>query len=234
MSTRPEVDYIDEELSEQAIHDYLATHPDFFENHANLLNSLHLPHATGGAVSLVERQVSVLRQKDLKLEKQLKELIEVARANDLLVAKIHELTMQLLATTDLKTTIIALEEGMRSGFDADHAVLVIFGDPDAFDDIDAGRFFRVTEKKSGALDPFKTFLDANTARCGQIRDAQRDFLFMDAAGEIGSAALVPLNNDTEIGFLAIGSADAKRFHPGMSIDFLTRLGDLVAGALRRY
>ena len=80
MSTQAEVEYADEELSEQAIHDYLAAHPDFFENHAALLNSLHLPHATGGAISLVERQVSVLRQKDLKLEKQLKELIEVARA----------------------------------------------------------------------------------------------------------------------------------------------------------
>ncbi len=234
MSTQPEVEYVDEELSEQAIHDYLAAHPDFFEGHANLLNTLNLPHATGGAVSLVERQVSVLRQKDLKLEKQLKELIEVARANDLLAAKIHELSMQLLAATDLKTTIIALEVGMRSGFGADHAVLVVFGDPDAFDDIDAGRFFRVVEKKAEALSPFKTFLDASSARCGQIRDTQRDFLFQEDAGEIGSAALVPLSNGTEIGFLAIGSADANRFHPGMSIDFLTRLGDLVAAALKRF
>jgi uncharacterized protein YigA (DUF484 family) len=234
MSTQAEVEYADEELSEQAIHDYLAAHPDFFENHAALLNSLHLPHATGGAISLVERQVSVLRQKDLKLEKQLKELIEVARANDLLSAKIHELTMQLLATTDLRTTIIALEEGMRSGFSADHAVLVVFGDPDAFDDIDAGRFFRVVEKTSEMLSPFKTFLNASSARCGQIRDAQRDFLFQEDADEIGSAALVPLTQDSEIGFLAIGSADANRFHPGMSIDFLTRLGNLIAGALSRY
>jgi uncharacterized protein YigA (DUF484 family) len=234
MSTQPDVDYADEEISEQAVHDYLAAHPDFFENHATLLNSLQLPHATGGAVSLVERQISVLRQKDMKLEKQLKELISVARANDLLSAKIHELTMQLLAAHDLKTTIIALEEGMRSGFSADHAVLVVFGDPNAFDDIDAGRFFRVLEKNSEALSPFKTFLGGSSARCGQIRDAQRDFLFQEDANEIGSAALVPLTNGTEIGFLAIGSADANRFHPGMSIDFLTRLGDLVAGALRRY
>lgn len=234
MSTQAEVDYVDEELSEQAIHDYLATHPDFFENHANLLNSLHLPHASGGAVSLVERQVSVLRQKDIKLEKQLKELIEVARANDLLAAKIHELALQLLAANDLKTTIIALEEAMRSGFGADQAVLVVFGDPNAFDDIDIGRFFHVVERKSEALNPFKTFLDAKSARCGQIRDAQRDFLFQHDADEIGSAALVALNDGNEIGFLAIGSTDANRFHPGMSIDFLTRLGDLVAGALKRY
>jgi len=234
MSTQPNRDYAGEELSEQAVHDYLSAHPDFFENHATLLNSLNLPHAAGGAVSLVERQISVLRQKDMKLEKQLKELITVARANDLLSAKIHELTLQLFAAHDLKTTIIALEEGMRSGFSADQAVLVVFGDPDAFADIDAGRFFRVITKNSEALSPFKTFLAGSSARCGQIRDAQRDFLFQEEAEEVGSTALVPLNNGGEIGFLAIGSADADRFHPGMSIDFLTRLGELVAGALRRY
>ena len=234
MSTQADVDYGEEELSERTIHDYLAEHPDFFENHASLLNSLNLPHASGGTISLVERQVSVLRQKDLKLEKQLKELIGVARANDLLSAKIHELTLQLLATTSLESTIIALEVGMRSGFGADQAVLVVFGDPDAFKDIDSGRFFRVVEKDSDTLSPFKTFLDGSSARCGQIRDTQREFLFQEDADEVGSAALVPLSSGTDIGFLAIGSADADRFHPGMSIDFLTRLGDLVASALKRF
>ncbi len=236
MSTQAEVDYSDEQLSlsEQAVKDYLTAHPDFFENHSSLLSSLQLPHSTGGAVSLVERQVSVLRQKDLKLEKQLKDLIGVARANDLLAAKIHELTLQLLATPDLSSTIIALEVGMRSGFGADQAVLVVFGDPDSFSDIKAGRFFRVIDKNAEELGPFKTFLNGSSARCGQIRDSQREFLFQEEAEEVGSAALVPLSDDTQIGFLAIGSADADHFHPGMSIDFLTRLGDLIAGALKRY
>lgn len=234
MSTQAEVDYGESELSEQAVHDYLAAHPDFFENHATLLNSLHLPHSTGGAVSLVERQVSVLRQKEIKLEKQLKELIEVARANDILAAKIHQLAMQLMAAADLKTTISALEVAMRSGFGADQAVLVVFGDPDAFDDIAAGRFFRVIDKSDEQLSPFKTFLKGNSARCGRIRDAQKEFLFQGDADEVGSAALVPLSENCEIGFLGIGSADTNRFHPGMSIDFLTRLGELVAGALKRF
>ena len=234
MNTQAEVGYSDEQLSEQAVKDYLTKHPDFFENHASLLSSLHLPHSTGGAVSLVERQVSMLRQKDLKFEKQLKDLIGVARANELLAAKVHELTLQLLATSDLSSTIIALEVGMLSGFDADQAVLVVFGNPDSFSDIDAGRFFRVIDKNAEELEPFKTFLNGSSARCGQIRDSQRDFLFQEEAEEVGSAALVPLTDDTDIGFLAIGSADADHFHPGMSIDFLTRLGDLIAGALKRY
>ncbi len=97
MSIQPKAKYVAAESSEQATHDYLAAHPDFFEHHATLLGTLHLPHATGGTVSLIERQISVLRQKNLKLEKKLQELIDVARANDLLAAKIHELAMQLLA-----------------------------------------------------------------------------------------------------------------------------------------
>ncbi|TFG40483.1 MAG: DUF484 family protein, partial [Chromatiales bacterium] len=146
----------------------------------------------------------------------------------------HELALQLMAATDLRATIAALEVAMRSGFNADQAVLVIFGDPRAFDDIDGGRFFRVIEKTDEALSPFRTFFGSKSARCGQIRDAQRHFLFQETADEIGSAALVPLTDGEDIGFLAIGSADANRFHPGMSIDFLTRLGDLVASALKRY
>ncbi len=234
MSIQPKAKYVEAESSEQATHDYLVAHPDFFEHHATLLSTLHLPHATGGAVSLVERQVSMLRQKNLKLEETLKELIEAARANDLLAAKIHELAMQLLATPNLTSTIAALEEGMRSGFGADQAVLVLFGNPDDFDDIDAGRFLHVIKRDANELTPFKTFLSSPVARCGQIRDAQREFLFHDDASEIGSAALIPLAKGAEIGFLAIGSNDTDRFHPGMSTDFLTRLGDLIAGALQRY
>ena len=234
MSTQRKQEFVEEELSEQSIHDFLAAHPDFFERHSTLLSSLNLPHASGGAVSLVDRQVSVLRQKELKLERQLKELIQVARENDVLSSKIHELTLQLLAATDLHRTIVIIEEALRAGFGADQAVLVLFGEPDAFEDITIGRFFRVIKKDDAGLKPFSTFLNGSSARCGKIRDSQREFLFQHDADEIGSAALVPLGDDADIGFLAVGSIDSDRFHPGMSIDFLTRLGDLVAGSLRRY
>lgn len=234
MSTQAKPEFVEEELSEQAVHDFLAAHPDFFERHSTLLSSLQLPHASGGAVSLVERQVSVLRQKELKLERQLRELIEVARENDILAAKIHELALRLLAADDLGKTIAAVEEALRSGFKADQAVLVLFGNENAFEDIKAGRFFRVVDRNDDALGPFSTFLEGTSARCGRIRDSQRRFLFHQDADEIGSAALVPLGAGPEIGFLAVGSKDSDRFHPGMSIDFLTRLGDLVAGSLKRF
>ena len=234
MSTQAKPEYVEEELSEQAVCDYLAAHPDFFERNAKVLGKLRIPHEAGGTVSLVERQVSMLRQKEVKLERQLRELIDVARDNDVLAAKIHKLGIHLLAAEGLNATVAAIEEAMRSGFGADHAVLVLFGNPDSFDDVDAGRFFRVIQREDEALGPFATFLKGSGPRCGQVRDAQRNFLFKADADDIGSVALVPLGNKAGIGFLAIGSVDSNRFHPGMSIDFLTRVGDLITGALNRY
>ncbi len=234
MSTQRKPEFPEEDISEQTIRDYLEQHPEFFERHKALLSRLELPHGAGGSVSLVERQVSTLRQKELKLERQLKELIEVARANDVLSAKIHELALQLFAARDLQECVSALEHAMRSGFNADHSILVLFGDPTMFEDIESGRFFRVVNRNDAALGPFDTFLQGRGPRCGQVRDSQRDFLFHGDAEEIGSVALVPLGDKAQIGFLAIGSVDANRFHPGMSIDFLARVGDLVAAALKRY
>ena len=234
MSTQPEPEYLEEEISEQAVADYLARHTEFFERHKTLLSRLELPHGGSGSVSLVERQVANLRQKELKLERQLKELIAVARDNDILSSKIHELSLQLLRASDLQGCVAALEEAMRQGFGADQSILVLFGDATLFEDIDAGRFFHVIDRDDAALAPFSTFLSGNGPRCGQVRDAQREFLFRDDAGEIGSVALVPLGQKAQLGFLAIGSTEADRFHPGMSIDFLARVGDLVAGALKRF
>lgn len=234
MSTQRKPEFVEETITEEAVRNYLEEHQDFFEHNAALLDSLELPHAAGGTVSLVERQVARLRHKELKMQRQLKELIDVARDNDVLSAKVHELTLQLLGARNLQACIDTVEEAMRNGFGADQSVLVHFGDPTQFDDIEAGRFFRVLPRDDAALKPFETFLESSSPRCGQARDSQRSFLFHDDAEEVGSMALVPLGNKSEIGFLAIGSNDSNRFHPGMSIDFLTRVGDLVAGALQRY
>lgn len=234
MSTQRKPDFVEEELSDQVVQEYLQANPDFFERHSKLLSVLRLPHGSGEAVSLVERQVSMLRQKELKRERQFKELMTVARDNDLLVAKIHKLTLQLIAARELGETVSAIEEAMRSGFGADHSILVLFGDPALFEDVACGRFFRVLRREDAQLKPFDTFLSGNSPRCGQVRDSQRDFLFHRDSEEIGSVALVPLGDKSQIGFVAIGSVDANHFHPGMSVDFLARVGDLVAAALERY
>jgi uncharacterized protein YigA (DUF484 family) len=231
MSTLKQQHLADTTLTEESIADYLQANPDFFERHSALLNSIRLPHDAGGpAVSLVERQVLVLRQKNLKLERKLKDLVDVARSNDALAGRIHALAMLMLAAPDQAGVVQVLEEQLRISFNADQSVLVVFETPAGA--AATGRFLRVVGRDDPAIASFRTFLQSNAPRCGQVRDAQRDFLFGAGSVEIGSAALVPLGEKSELGFLAVGSRDSDHFHPGMSIDFLARLGELVSCALR--
>ena len=234
MSTQPKQQFERELTSDEAVHDYLAQNPDFFERHNDLLRSLRLPHVTGGTVSLVERQVSALRQKDSKLEKRLSELVDVARANDTLARKIHDLSIRLLGAASLAETIEICECALRTDFDADQSILVLFHRPAEIGEAESNRLLRIVDRHSEDMLPFDAILKRSSPRCGQIRDSQRDYLFGENTNEVGSCALVPLGAECDIGFLAIGSADDGRFHPAMSIDFIQRLGELIAAALARY
>ncbi len=218
-------------VSEDAVAAYLASHPDFFDRHARLLTDLALAHKPGGAaISLVERQVSLLRQKSADLEKQLKQLVSVAKANDALVEKIHRLSLRLIATDDMAARLDLLETGLREDFRAERAVLVLF---DGVEGVGAqgNAFVKFVDRNDGALKPFATFLKMGKPRSGLIRDRQKSFLFAGHETEIGSAALVPLGSSADLGFLVIGSSDRDYFNPGKSMDLLTRLGELVAVAL---
>lgn len=214
---------------------YLQSHPEFFENNQELLDALKIPHRTGGfgAVSLIERQVATLRKKNQQLETRLNDLIDIARSNDELADKVHVLATALMSAGTRGHVVEVAEELLRSSFSADHAVLVLFEYSEGeFEQVTThGRFLRTISRDDARLSPFKTFLAANEPRCGRIRDAQREFLFADDADDMGSAALVPLGENSATGFLAIGSRDADYFNPTMSMDFLARLGDLLGCAL---
>jgi len=207
---------------------YLEANPDFFERHPQALQKLRLADVRGGGatVSLIERQVEMLREKLAKTERRLGELTDNARANDALVQKIHRLTQKLLTATDRAAVVNAVESSLREDFGAATSVLVLF---DARD-VAESRFVRVVPRDDAQVRSFDSLLAAGKPRCGQVRDTQRDFLFGNGTIEIGSVALVPLAGH---GLLACGSPDAQRFNPSMSTDFLSRIGELITSALAR-
>lgn len=218
------------EMADEAIAEYLAAHPDFFERNLPLLAALRLPHhTTGGAISLVERQLEVLRQHNQTLEARLRELLEVARDNDQLAARIHALALRLMRARSHEDVIDALDEQLHDGFAVDQAELVLF---DSVPGLAQGhsKFVRMIHREDPALGPFKSFLQSSAPRCLEPRDIQKAFLFGEES-VVRSMVLVPLGPRSEFGFLAIGSRDAGYFHPGKSVDFLTRLGELTACAL---
>ncbi len=220
------------EHTDEAIAEYLLANPDFFTRNHDLLADLQLPHsASGAATSLIERQVSMLRKRNEQIETKLRDFMQVATSNDEIANKIHELAILLMRAGKLAAVVSTLEEQLRTTFNADRPVLVLF-DTDA-DDSDDGPFLRRVAREHPAIGAFKTFLQASQARCGTVRDAQRTFLFGEQDVEVGSVALIPLGEQCEVGFLAIGSRDPDHFHPGKSIEFLTRIGELVAAALTK-
>lgn len=219
-------------MSEEAISGYLQSNPDFFERHALLLAKLKLPHARGAStVSLVERQVLVLRDKNEKLENQLRELISVARGNDALANKIHALSRRLIRARTATGIIDTIEASLREDFGAsDWLLLLTSAKNPAFASVNS-RHLRMIDPAATELKMFETLFESGRPRCGQIRDSQRDFLFGPGTVEIGSAALVPLGPQSSSGLLAISSPDTERFHPTMSTEFLARIGDLVSEAV---
>ena len=219
-------------LPEDAVADYLQQNPDFFERHAQVLAKLKLPHGRGTAtVSLVERQVLVLREKNEKLEARLRELIEVARDNDVLANKIHRLACRLLKARSASTLIDALEGSLREDFGASEWILLLAPAANVELAKVASRHLRVVDAMAHELKMFETLFESGRPRCGQIRDSQRDYLFGADTIEIASAALVPLGASAASGLLAIGSPDTERFHPTMSTEFLARIGNLVSEAI---
>ena len=222
-------------LDEAAVIEFLQGCPDFFERNGSLLANLRLPHLRneGATVSLVERQVEVLRERNQALERKLKELIDVARSNDALADRIHRLSQRLFRARDLAQTIAAIKTSLREDFDAMHAVLVLLTPEAAELAAQSPLFLRASTHDSADMRMFESLLQAGKPRCGQVRDSQRDFLFGAGTVAIGSVALAPLGPKGSIGMLAIGSSDAERFHPGMHTDFLSRIADLVAFALTR-
>ncbi len=217
-------------ISEESIADYLKSHPDFFERHAPLVLGLKLPHRAGGAsISLVERQVAMMRQRNGQLERQLKDLVAVAKQNDALVEKIHQLCLKLMRSPTLAQRLERLETGLREDFAAERAVLVLF--PDAPAEAVREGFVRRMGVDDPDVRPFATFLRASKPRCGPLRDRQKNIFERDA-DTVSSAALVPLGPESKLGFLIIGNHDPDHFHPGKRMDFLARLGEVLAVAIR--
>jgi uncharacterized protein YigA (DUF484 family) len=209
---------------------WLRANPDFFLRNSELLAELRLPHDSGSAVSLIERQIEVLRERNHAADTRLNELVSIARANEALTKKIHLFTRRLMRAPTRRAILAQIERGFREEFDTTQTVLLLFN---AGADISDLRFVRPVASDDPNLNGFEHLLGSGRPRCGQIRDSQRDFIFGPDSGSVGSVALVPLMGDGSQGLLVLGSLNRERFHPGMSTDFLALLGELISDALAR-
>lgn len=219
------------DLDDDRVAAFLIDEPDFFQRRPEVLGKLRVPHGSGATVSLIEKQVEVLRGQNRALERKLVDLIEVARANDAAIERIHQLALNLMESADLDELLNNLQDVLRSRFMADEVAIVLFaaeGKPDAKA---AASPARRVARDDPALEHFTNFIKASKPHCGRLRPPQLEFLFGARAGEIGSCALMPLGSRAELGLLAIGARSEDQFAPTLGTVYLTHIGELVATAL---
>ncbi|RZU99498.1 DUF484 family protein [Spiribacter vilamensis] len=214
-------------IDEQAVLDYLQAHPDLLQRHPDLVSRLEVPHPTGGVTSLIEYQVSILREENHALAERLDQLLQVARDNDRLVEQIHRFTLELLAADDLDSVLVAIRDGLRHDFRADVVEVILIGEWLSA----AGA--PVLAPDDPRAQQLESALAGDQPVLGELDAEHRTLIFGDQAEGLGSVAVIPMDEPPVRGFIAIGSRDADRYHDEQGTIFLGQLGALAARVLRR-
>lgn len=209
----------------EAVALYLRAHPEFFVDHDELLSELRLPHEPGGAVSLVERQVRLLRERNIEMRNRLAQLMDVARDNDRLFDKTRRLVLDLLDAGTLEEVISAVDDSLRHEFQVPYVSLILFSDSP----LPVGRSVSLGE----AQQTIGSLLGGGRTICGALRPHELAFLFgADESTQIGSAAVVALNQQQ--GILAVGSQDPQHYKSSLGTLFLGYIAEVLTRTLPRF
>jgi uncharacterized protein len=210
-------------MNADEIAQFLRTHPQFFDQHPQLLESIYVPHPHGGrAIPLTERQIVGLREKVKLLEGRLEEFIRFGEDNDAIGEKVHRLSLALIGARDFAAAAQALYFHLREDFAVPHVALRVWG--------------RTLPEGTPEAAPVEAELTdrADTMggpQCGPAPGNPFLAWFREAQEHVRSVALVPLGETRTLGMLALGSEDPQRFYPEMGTIYLRRIGELTAGTL---
>ena len=208
---------------------YLQDNPGFFEDYAELLAQIYIPHPHGGrAIPIAERQILTLREKSKMLEGKLSELIQFGEENDAIGEKMHRLCRALLPAGDVQAMLQALYYNLREDFAVPHAVLRVW--PAGAGVLAGSEFAPVSEE----LRQYAESLEHPF--CGPGANPEVASWFGETVAQLRSYACMPLRDGDKacVGMLALASEDPARFYPEMGTLYLKRLGELLSAALDRY
>ncbi len=205
-------------MKEEDIAGYLQEHPQFFENYAEMLAGISIPHPYGGrTISLSERQLLALREKNKVLEQKLKELLVFGKENDELQNKVHQFACELFSARSLEAVQESVTTQMRERFAVPHVAM------------------RVWEAAPPSAEML-TFSDQTPLPvCMHRAMYDTNAWFGEGATHLRSFAYLPLRHgEHSIGLLILASEDQQRFYPEMGTLFLQRIAEIAAAALRPY
>lgn len=216
-------------LGEREVAAYLKAHPDFLIRHPELLEAIELRHRSGAAVSLIERQVELLRARSARLEDRLERLLEAARENEQRSENVQRLARTLVRAPSLAAVVAGLGKCLREDFGIDEVFVGLASSQFKRHDIDG---LVPIEPEGRLARSFDNFFRTRLIECGPLAEDKARVLFPKADPLPQSAAIVPLEKERHFGLIALGSADPQRFQPRQGKLFLEMTAELVAAALR--
>jgi uncharacterized protein YigA (DUF484 family) len=214
-------------MKSQEVADYLLENPQFFEEHGDLFLRLEIPHPhSGRAISITERQMLALRERNRYLEGKLGEWLQFGKENDSIGEKLHRLSVALIAASTFQAAMHILNFHLRDDFDIPHVALRLWNHPDETEEMP--EFAKVSED-------LRAFAETLAQPyCGTTSGFETSSWFGDDAGQIRSQALISLRKGGgSIGLVALGSEDPQRYHSGMGTLYLERLGEMTSAAFAR-
>ncbi|MBA0921617.1 MAG: DUF484 family protein [Nitrosospira sp.] len=206
---------------------YLRENPQFFDEHADALADIYVSHPHGGrAISISERQIVTLRNKNLALQEELRGLLKLGRENDAMNEKMHHLAIALFTSTDIKNLLYGLNLSLCKDFSMSHAVLRLWN-------------------LAGCTTNLPEFISTDSAihivtenlpcpYCGPNLTKEIMDWFGEEAALLHSFAMIPLRAEKTIGLLVLGDKEPRRFYLEMGTLYLKRLGDLISAAIMRH
>lgn len=205
---------------------FLQEHPEFFEEHADTLAELHIPHPHGGrAIPLSERQIVSLREKNKILEAKLRELVRFGEENDAIGERVHRIAIEMMKSPDLESLLQVLYYNLREDFTVPHVAIRVWSDWDHPPIAEFGPVSQEARVFAGSLrHPY----------CSGKPMFETGQWFGEAGAALKSFAYLPLCCENVFGLLVLASEDQQRFYPEMGTLYLKRLGELVSTALARF
>lgn len=217
------------ELDADQVAAYLKAHPEFFIARDDLLADLSLPHESGKAISLLERQVTILRERGMEARQKLNNLLQNARNNDQLFDITRNLVLALLRARDIAEIASVTQDQLSSQPNIDRCEFILIDHPA----VKTGPAVR-TDSLATLRRDFADVFRLKRTHCGALSEEQVDYLFPDAAGAIRSTALCPVINNSEIlALIAFGNKSDNYFNVNLDTLFLDFIGRVVGAVMDR-
>ena len=201
-------------MKSEDVAQYIQDNPQFFEEHAEMLSQINLPHPHGGrTISLSERQLFTLRERVKELEKKLHDLLEYAKENDALQLKVHQFNCALFGPHDRSTLQSLIVHNLRDIFAVPHVALHLWKD----------------EPPSSEVLAFADLHQLPVCAHHVVHDTL--LWFGESGHHLRSFAYLPLRaHGQTIGLLILASEDKQRFYPEMGTLFLQRIAETLGSA----